>query len=197
MAPGDFPMTYDESGREVVDYEEIASGLWYPEFNGHRIDMTGDVISVPLRVDSEAPQLENSAVSVEVQDGKTTISGKFTDDGAIASVEVVPLVKRTAKSDPTRVDYAMDRNNSFYAEYIYDAGVGEWTFTADVTEYSHVNETYEGENNIYDFQWTGDVYIFGGDYGGNDRPMPLRSIPRRAWCSPPLPLCFMWAAAST
>ncbi len=166
---GDFPMTYDESGREVVDYEEIASGLWYPEFNGHRIDMTGDVISVPLRVDSEAPQLENSAVSVEVQDGKTTISGKFTDDGAIASVEVVPLVKRTAKSDPTRVDYAMDRNNSFYAEYIYDAGVGEWTFTADVTEYSHVNETYEGENNIYDFQWTGDVYIFGGDYGGNDR----------------------------
>ena len=124
---GDFPMTYDESGREVVDYEEIASGLWYPEFNGHRIDMTGDVISVPLRVDSEAPQLENSAVSVEVQDGKTTISGKFTDDGAIASVEVVPLVKRTAKSDPTRVDYAMDRNNSFYAEYIYDAGVGEWT----------------------------------------------------------------------
>ena len=164
----DFPMTY-ENGQEVVDYDAIASGTWTPQYNGHSMDMTGDVISMPLRVDTQAPKLENSAVSFTETDGKTTISGKFTDDCAIASVEVVPMVKRIAKSDPSRVDYALDRNNPFYVEHIYDAGAGEWTFTADVTEYSHVNQTYEGENNIYDFEWTGNVYIFGGDYGGNDR----------------------------
>ncbi len=164
----DFPMTY-LNGQEVVDYDAIASGSWKPEFNGHSMDMTGDVIAVPMLVDTEAPKLENSAVSATQRDGKTILSGKFLDDGAIASVEVVPMVKRTAKSDPTRVDYALDRNNTFYIEQIYDAAVKEWAFEADVSNYEHINQTYEGENNIYDFEWTGDVYVFGGDYGGNDR----------------------------
>lgn len=164
----DFPMTY-LNGQEVVDYDAIASGAWEPKFNGHSMDMTGDVLSVPMLVDTEAPKLENSAVSATEADGKTVVTGKFLDDGAIASVEVVPMVKRTAKSDPTRVDYALDRNNTFYVQQIYDAAVKEWTFEADVSHYEHINQTYEGENNIYDFEWTGDVYIFGGDYGGNDR----------------------------
>ena len=131
--------------------------------------MTGDVLSIPMRVDTQAPRLENSAVSLKIEDGKTLLSGKFTDDGAIASVEVVPVVKRTDKRDPSCVDYAPDYNNAFYSQCIFDGGVNEWTFTADVTEYSHTNQTFEGENELYDFEWTGNVYIFGGDYGGNDR----------------------------
>lgn len=164
----DFPMTY-QNGQEVVDYDAIASGAWEPKFNGHSMDLTGDVLSVPMLVDTEAPKLENSAVSATEREGKTFVTGKFLDDGAMASIEVVPMVKRTAKSDPTRMDYALDRNNAFYVEQIYDAAVKEWAFEADVSHYEHINQTYEGENNIYDFEWTGDVYIFGGDYGGNDR----------------------------
>ena len=166
--PGDFPTTY-ENGQEVTDYEAIVSGRWSPKYNGHEIDMTGDVLSIPMRVDTQAPRLENSAVSLKIEDGKTLLSGKFTDDGAIASVEVVPVVKRTDKRDPSCVDYAPDYNNAFYSQCIFDGGVNEWTFTADVTEYSHTNQTFEGENELYDFEWTGNVYIFGGDYGGNDR----------------------------
>lgn len=170
---GEYPVAYDaEAGREVTRVESVVPGEVEPTFNGHAMDMTGDVISVHIMVDTVAPKLVNSAVSAYEKDGRKYIAGTFEDDGSIASVEVYPLVKRTYKEgygDPGYAEYGLDRNNSFYSEMIYDADVREWKFEADVSEYAHINESYAGENNYYDFTWTGNVYIYGGDYGGNDR----------------------------
>ena len=90
-------------------------------------------------------------------------------------MEVYPQVTRSYNldnnpyGDPEYAEVGMDNNNPFYSEMIYDAAVGEWTFRVDVTEYAHTNESYSGENYYYNFDWTGNVYIFGGDYAGNDR----------------------------
>ncbi|MGN0985813.1 MAG: S8 family serine peptidase, partial [Candidatus Enterenecus sp.] len=146
-----------------------------PTFNGHAMDKTGDVISFDVMVDTVAPKLINNAVTVYEEDGRTYITGTFEDDGSIASVEIRPLVRRSYNlannpyADPSYEQYGPDVDNPFYVEYIYDADVGVWTFTADVTEYAHTNEAYSGENYYYNYEWTGNVYIYGGDYGGNDR----------------------------
>lgn len=100
------------------------------------------------------------------------MTGTFEDEGSIAAVEIVPQVKRTYKEgygDPSYAEYGLDLNNPFLCEYVYDADVDTFRFTADVTAYAHTNESYAGENYYYDFTWTGNVFVFGGDYGGNER----------------------------
>lgn len=170
---GEYPTVYNETaGRVVTDVESIIPGETEPTFNGHAMDLTGDVISVPILVDTEAPTLVNSAVSIVERDGRTYLRGTFVDDGSIASVEVFPEIKRTYRQgygNPDYFEYGVDRNNPFYSEMIYDPDVNTWTFEVDVTEYAHTNESYSGENNVYAYEWTGNVYIYGGDYGGNDR----------------------------
>lgn len=170
---GDYPTVYNEElGRYITDVESIVPGEKEPTFNGHTMDKTGDVISFDIMVDSQAPTLVNNAVSFYEEDGRVYIEGTFQDEGSIASVEIRPQVRRTYKEgcgDPNYVQVGLDTNNPFYCEYIYDADVNTWTFKADVTEYAHTNESYAGENNIYDYEWTGNVFLFGGDYGGNDR----------------------------
>ncbi|MGN0979780.1 MAG: S8 family serine peptidase [Candidatus Avoscillospira sp.] len=154
---------------EAVDPTDLSTE---PTFNGHAMDKTGDVISFDVMVDTEAPKLVNNAVSVIEEDGRTYITGTFMDEGSIASVEIQPLVKRsyrTGYGDPNYFEYGPDVNNPFYVEYIYDADVQEWFFKADVTEYAHTNESFAGENYYFSYEWTGNVYIYGGDYGGNDR----------------------------
>ena len=170
---GDYPTVYSEAlGRYVTDVESIIPGEKEPTFNGHPMDLTGDVISFDVMVDSEAPKLVNNAVSFYEEDGRVYIEGTFRDEGSIASVEIRPQVKRTYKEgygDPSYVEYGTDALNPFYCEYIYDADVDTWSFKADVTEYAHTNESYAGENYYYNYEWTGNVFIYGGDYGGNDR----------------------------
>ena len=173
---GDYPTVYNEElGYTVTDFEAVASGEQQPTFNGHAMDMTGDVISFDVLVDTEAPKLVNSAMSFIEEDGRIFLEGTFIDDGSIASVEVFPQVRRTYNmdnnpyADPEYVQVGMDENNPFYSEMIYDPAVGEWTFRVDVTEYAHTNESYSGENYTYNYEWTGNVFIFGGDYAGNDR----------------------------
>ena len=78
-------------------------------------------------------------------------------------------MKWSRYGDPSHYEYGMDEVNPFYSELFYDPDVNEWTFNVDVTEYAHTNESYSGENYYYNFEWTGNVFIFGGDYGGNDR----------------------------
>ena len=173
---GEYPMIMNEEvGYEVSDFEAVAKGEKLPTFNGHAMDMTGNVIAFDVLVDTKAPKLYNSAVSIYEEDGKTWMEGTFEDDGSLASVEVFPQVKRSYNlqsnpyADPEYYEYGMDKNNPFYTEMIYDADVQEWTFRCDITEYAHTNESYSGENYYYNFDWTGNVFIFGGDYGGNDR----------------------------
>ena len=167
---GDYPMGVDTAtGQEYTDFEKVASGEILPTFNGHAMDMTGDVLSYPMLVDTVAPKLVNSTVSYYVEDGRVYVTGTFQDDGSIASIEIVPHVKRTANYNAEYYDYGMDDDNPFYTELMYDARLGEYTFTADVTEYAHTNQSWEGENDMYTFEWTGNIYIFCGDYGGNDR----------------------------
>ena len=173
---GDYPMVMNEEvGRMVSDFEAVANGEKLPTFNGHAMDMTGDVIAFDVLVDTNAPKLHNSAVSIYEEDGKTWLEGTFEDEGSLASVEIFPQVKRSYNmqnnpyADPAYFEYGMDKNNPFYTEMIYDADVQEWTFRCDITEYAHTNESYSGENYYYNFDWTGNIFIFGGDYGGNDR----------------------------
>ena len=170
---GDYPVIYDETeGRQIMDLYHVIPGENEPAFNGHPMDMTGDVISVPILVDYEAPSLRSSAVSIQEVDGRLMMSGTFEDDGSLASIEIYPQVARSyaeGYGDPSYKEYGMDKLNPFYSEMIYDPDVHTWTFQADVTEYIRQNESYPGENDYYNFQWTGNVYIFGGDYGGNDR----------------------------
>lgn len=170
---GEYDTYYEsEAGRFVTDIESVIPGVNEPTFNGHPMDMTGDVITMPVMVDTEAPKLVNAAVSIEEVDGRVLLTGTFEDDGSIASVEVYPQVSRRyaeGYGNPDYVEYGLDLNNPFYSEMIYDADAHTWTFTCDVTEYAHTNESYPGESYYYQFDWTGNVYIYGGDYGGNDR----------------------------
>lgn len=173
---GEYPMAIASDGKNHTDFEAVdpTKPATEPTFNGHAMDKTGDVISFNVLVDTEAPKLVNSAVTCYEKDGRVYISGTFVDDGSIASVAVYPQVARTYNmtntpwADPDYIEYGMDQNSPFYSELIYDADVDEWYFEADVTEYNHV-ESYPGESYTYSFEWTGNVYIFGGDYGGNDR----------------------------
>ncbi len=171
---GDYP-TLVEEGYEYTDFASIIPGEKEPTFNGHAMDKDGDVITVDMLVDTEAPKLIDSTVSCIVENGRTYMVGTFTDDGSIASVEIIPQVKRSYNmernpyADPDYFEYGMDKNNPFYSELVYDPDVRQWSFKVDVTEYAHTNESYTGENETYNFEWTGNVFIFGGDYGGNDR----------------------------
>lgn len=161
------------SGMLVTDFERVVKGETTPTFNGHEMDLSGNVISFPVTVDTVAPKLENNTVSIYEQDGRVYMTGTVYDlDGAIASVEIHPYVSRTYKEgygDPTYIDYDLDKNNPFYSNHVYDAATKTLTFTADVTEYVHANESYPGENNYYEYTWTGSVFISCGDYGLNDR----------------------------
>ena len=180
---GDYPTIYDaDVGYEVTDFEAVASGEKKPTFNGHEMDMTGDVISFDVLIDTTAPKLVNSAMSFyEDADGKVWLEGTFVDDGSIASIEVFPQVKRSYNlesypyGDPEYSEIGMDENNPFYSEMIYDPAVGEWTFRVDVSSYEHAKESFSGENYYYKYEWTGNVFIFGGDYAGNDRGYAVKA----------------------
>ena len=180
---GDYPTIYDaDVGYEVTDFKAVASGEKKPTFNGHEMDMTGDVISFDVLIDTTAPKLVNSAMSFyEDADGKVWLEGTFVDDGSIASIEVFPQVKRSYNlesypyGDPEYSEIGMDENNPFYSEMIYDPAVGEWTFRVDVSSYEHAKESFSGENYYYKYEWTGNVFIFGGDYAGNDRGYAVKA----------------------
>lgn len=151
---------YNETaGRDTTNFDAIIPGEKEPTFNGHAMNMTGDVISFPIVVDTVAPKLENNAVSFYEKDGHTYISGTvYDEDGSIASVDIVPYVTRTYKEgygDPEYAEVGLDKSNPFYVNNVYDAATKTVTFEADITEYAHTNETYAGENNTYDYEWTG------------------------------------------
>lgn len=171
---GEYPTTYNETlGREATDFDSLVPGSVEPTFNGRKMDMTGDVISFSVLVDTEAPKIVNNAVSCKAVDGKTILSGSFDDkDGSLASIAVYPQVKRTYKEgygNPEYVEYGMDQMNPFLNMTINEEDVHTKEFSCDVTSYAHTIESYVGENNYYNYEWTGNVYVFGGDYGGNDR----------------------------
>lgn len=167
----------EEAGRYVSDFDSIIPGEKEPTFNGHAMDMTGDVISFPVTVDTVAPKLENSAVSIYEKDGRTYISGKvYDEDGSIASVEVVPYVVRSYSdqaiqygADPEYAETALDRLNPFYLNNVYDPATKTLEFEADITEYVRENKSYQGEEQTYKFTWNGNLMISCGDYGLNDR----------------------------
>ena len=135
-----------------------------PTFNGHAMDKSGDVITFSVVVDTQAPVLENNAVTFYEEDGRTYMTGTFHDEGAIASVEVRPQISRTYTDSSGKqvTEYSQDYYNPFLCEYIYDAGTQTCTFTADVTKYKGY------------YNWTGNVYLYCGDYGGNERAFAIR-----------------------
>lgn len=163
----------DTMGYNITNFDGVAAGEVTPTFNGHEMDMTGDVISFPITVDTVAPELENNTVTIYEKDGRTYMTGTVYDaDGSLASIEVAPYVTRTYKDgygDPAYSEVGVDDTNAFLVENIYDAGLKTRTFTVDVTEYAHNIENFQGENNIYSYEWTGNVLVSCGDYGANDR----------------------------
>ena len=173
----------ESEGRNVTNFDAIIPGdkSTEPTFNGHEMDMTGDVVSFELTVDTEAPKLKNNAVSFYERDGRTYISGTVYDaDGSLALVEVMPYVIRTYNTtnnpyaDSNYAEVGLDYNNPFYVNNIYDPATKELTFEADVTEYVHSNQSYEGENYYYNFEWTGNILLSCGDYGANERNYAIK-----------------------
>lgn len=167
----------EETGLDVTDFDSIIPGEKEPTFNGHAMDMKGDVISFPVTVDTVAPKLQNNAVSIYKRNGRTYISGKvYDEDGSIASVEVVPYVVRSYSdqaiqngADPEYAETALDRLNPFYLNNVYDPATKTLEFEADITEYVRENKSYQGEEQTYKFEWNGNLMISCGDYGLNDR----------------------------
>lgn len=165
----------DEAGRYVTNFDAVdpTDPTTEPTFNGHPMDKTGNVISFPVMVDTVAPKLVNNAVTFYEENGRVYITGTVEDsDGSIASVEIHPYVKRSYQAgygDPSYYQYGIDSINPFYSNTVYDAGTKTLTFTADVTEYAHTNESYPGEGRYYAYEWTGNVVLSCGDYGINDR----------------------------
>ena len=115
---GEYPLVYnEEAGRVVTDFDAVISEEAVPTFNGHAMDMTGDVLSFPVVVDTVAPKLVNNAVSIYEENGRTYLkTSVYDEDGSIASVEVTPQVKRSYKEgygDPSYEEVGTDRNNTF------------------------------------------------------------------------------------
>ena len=175
LSPNGEDIYVEEAGRMVTDSEAVASGEIVPTFNGHEMDLTGDVLNFPVVIDTVAPKLRNNAVSFYTEDGRTYMTGTVYDtDGSIASVEIHPYVKRTHKQNPDYFGYDIDQLNPFYTEHVYDAAAKTLTFTCDVTEYAHTNESWEGEGDTYSFEWDGTVFLSCGDYGLNDRTYVMK-----------------------
>ena len=165
----------EEAGRMVTDFDAVAEGRIVPTFNGHEMDLTGDVLRFPVTVDTVAPKLENNTVSFYEEDGRLYMTGTvYDEDGSLASVEVHPYVKRTHKQNPDYFGWDIDQLNPFYTEHVYDAGSKTLTFTCDVTEYAHTNESWEGEGDTYAFEWDGTLFLSCGDYGLNDRTYTMK-----------------------
>ena len=163
---GDYGDTVDneELGRPVTDFESFVDGK-EPTFNGHKMDKTGDVLSFDVLVDTQAPKLENNAVTFYQKDGRTYMQGTvYDEDGSLASVAVHAQVSRTYTDSTGReiTEYNIDLLNPLYSQSIYDADTHTFTFTADVTE-------YRGSYN-----WTGSVYLSCGDYAANDRTYAIK-----------------------
>ena len=163
---GEYPEIYDEaSGTYVPDFGSIVPGETEPTFNGHAMDKTGDVFTFDVTVDTQAPELENHAVRIYEEDGRTYLTGTFRDDGALASIEIIPLIEiYDAWYDTSFL--SEDFDNPFYVEQIYDPATRTCTFTADITEYQHINGSLNYDQTA---TWTGIVYVYGGDYAANDR----------------------------
>jgi hypothetical protein len=163
---GDYGDTVDneELGRPVTDFESFVDGK-EPTFNGHKMDKTGDVLSFDVLVDTQAPKLENNAVTFYQKDGRTYMQGTvYDEDGSLASVAVHAQVSQTYTDSTGReiTEYNIDLLNPLYSQSIYDADTHTFTFTADVTE-------YRGSYN-----WTGNVYLSCGDYAANDRTYAIK-----------------------
>lgn len=161
---GDYGDTVDneELGRPVTDFESFVDGK-EPTFNGHKMDKTGDVLSFDVLVDTQAPKLENNAVTFYQKDGRTYMQGTvYDEDGSLASVAIHAQVSRTYTDSTGReiTEYNIDLLNPLYSQSIYDADTH--TFTADVTE-------YRGSYN-----WAGNVYLSCGDYAANDRTYAIK-----------------------
>ncbi len=157
---GTYGGQYDsETGRFVIDYSSIVPGENEPAFNGHSMDSTGDTFTFDVMVDTTAPLLEDNAVRIYEEDGRTYMTGTFYDEGAIASIEVLPLVEVYDAWYGT-TSYKLDGGHPFYVEQVYDPAVKTRTFTADVTAYA-------GESDHT--KWTGIAQVYGGDYAANDR----------------------------
>lgn len=165
---GDYPMVYDENyGYTIIDLSQIYlddTDTW-PTFNNHKMDMTGDTISFDITIDTTAPQLENGAVTVYTnEEGRRILKGTFTDAGSLATVQIVPIVKRTYMYGGES-EIAADSSSAFSVDLIFDPKVQAYTFEADITEYEHVS-TSPWE--YFTYEWTGEIAIASGDYAGNE-----------------------------
>lgn len=163
---GEYAEIYDEATDSYVpDFGSVVPGETEPAFNGHAMDKTGDVFTFDVTVDTEAPELENHAVRIYEEGGRTYLTGTFHDDGALASIEVIPLINIYDSWYETSF-LSEDFDNPFYVEQIYDPATKTVTFTADITEYQHINGSLDYGQTA---SWTGIVYVYGGDYAANDR----------------------------
>ena len=176
---GDYYYYIDEaSGATIVNADNIYiddPSTW-PTFNGHKMDMTGDIISFDLLVDTSDPVLVANAASLtEQEDGTYLFECTFDDGvGSIASIEVDPYVTYTVKEEYVESAIASGRNlvehymgDPIDSQLFYDEDLHTYTYTCVLPN----PETYyeEGPYGMYDVTWDdGTFYVFCGDYGAHD-----------------------------
>ncbi len=148
----------------------------WPTFNGHKMDMTGDIISYDILVDTSAPELVGSAASLTKQEDGTYLFECTFDDGvgSIASIEIDPYLTYTVKEEYIEraqasgmqlVEYYM--GDPIDAKLFYDEDLHTYTYSCVIPDPEAYYE--EGPYGMYDVTWdSGTFYVFCGDYGAND-----------------------------
>lgn len=166
------------NGRTVTNYWalDLSDEKLWPTFNGHEMNMDGDVISFTITIDRQRPRLKDGMITSYTDNGRRYITGTVTDNMALAGMEIVPQVLRRDKNSGTE-DVAFDYNSSLYAKMIYDAALQEWTFVADVTEVEIDNDLYEGTGYEFEYEWTGGLLVSAMDYAGNEGDFVTRVNP--------------------
>lgn len=165
------------SGREVTNYWnlDLSDPRTWPTFNGHEMNMEGDIIQFDILIDKERPHLKDGVITSFTDNGRRYITGTVTDNASLAGVEVVPqAIRRDVKSGEEDVAFAY--NSVIYSEMIYDAALKEWTFVADVTNVT-INNAYEETGWEFEFEWTGGLLIQAMDYAGNEGDFVTRVNP--------------------
>lgn len=177
---GDYDYIEDETGVPFIDASEvyISKPETWPTFNGHPMDMTGDIISFDLLIDTDDPGLVNNAGSITKQeDGTYLFECEFDDGvGSIADIAVYPYISYTVKEEYK--DYAAQAglpetnqemsSTPFDEVLVFDEDANTYKYSCVLPDPAAYTE--EGPyGGIYDVSWEDGVfYVFCGDYAGND-----------------------------
>ncbi len=178
--------TYQRTSEGMLNFDNIdlTKPETWPKFDKHyanssavgSTDTDGNEISFDILIDTAAPELVGNSVSLKEEGDKVLMTFSVKDNGALASVNVVPYVTQSQSYDygeeNDRTEQVRDEGSAFEDDYIYDPGVKNRKFTVDITNYVHKPSVpYESSTFTWD---TGVLNIDCCDYAGNQRTYAVK-----------------------